>query len=215
MLKSKISIIVADDHPIMLKGTQQELEHAGYNVVAVAINGASAMEVIMEHQPDVAILDIEMPLLNGFEIIKHLKKEELKTRFILMSYHKEKGFMVQAKNIGVNGYILKEDSFAEIELCISEVMKDNTYYSKSFNDDFDLVTETELKKILLLTPSERTILRLIANGNNSTQIGEALCISPRTVQKHRSNIITKLDIDSDTNALIQWAHNYKEIILTL
>ena len=125
MLKSNISLIIADDHPMMLKGLQQELEQVGYSVLGTAKNGTSAIELIVEKQPDIAFLDIEMPFLNGFEVVKRLKEQDIKTRYIIMSYHKEKGFVLQAKKVGVHGYLLKEDSLTDIEHCIEQVMQGN------------------------------------------------------------------------------------------
>ena len=202
MFKKDISIIIADDHPIMLKGLTQELEQAGYNVLATATNGTSALEVINLHQPIIAFLDIEMPFLNGFEVVKRLKDLQSKTLFIMMSYHKEKGFVVQAKNVGVNGYLLKEDSIEDIELCIEEVIKGNIFYSKSFENNFEFLVDEELRKINLLTSSERTIIRLIAQQKTSLEICEILSISKRTVEKHRTNIISKLQLKSKSNSFV-------------
>lgn len=215
MFKKNISITIADDHPIMLNGLQQELQQAGYNVLATATNGTSALEVINLHQPNIAFLDIEMPFLNGFEVVRRLKDLQSKTLFIMMSYHKEKGFVVQAKNIGVNGYLLKEDSIEDIELCISEVIKGNIFYSKSFEDNFEVLVDEELRKINLLTSSERTIIRLIANQKTSLEICEILSISKRTVEKHRTNIISKLDLKSKNDTLSTWIKSHKEIVKSL
>ncbi|RMB58042.1 DNA-binding response regulator [Dokdonia sinensis] len=213
--KSQISIVVADDHPIMRKGLSQELQEAGYDLVAIAENGALALEAIVNHKPTIALLDIEMPLLTGFEVIKRSRKESPVTKFIAMTYHKEKGFVVQAKNLKVDGYMLKEDGIDEIERCIEAVLNNKTYYSKSFDAGFEKIVQDELKKITLLTPSERTIIRLVAQQKTSTEIGELLLISPRTVQKHRTNIIAKLDLASGTDALSQWVLEHKELVNTL
>ena len=215
MLKKNITIVLADDHPIMLKGIKQELELAGYSIIATADNGASALDSIILNQPDIALLDIEMPILNGFEVIKHCKSQDIKTRFIVMTYHKQKGFVVQAKKVGVQGYLLKEDSIEEIENCINMVMDGETYFSSSFQENFENSVEKELKKISLLTPSERTIIRLISQGKNSTEIGTILSVSNRTIQKHRANIIAKLELEPISDAITKWTENYKEIIVSL
>lgn len=210
-----LSIVIADDHPLMLSGLQQELEQAGYNVVATANNGTSAIEAIHAHNPDIAFLDIEMPFLNGFEVVSRLKELNLRTRFIMMSYHKQKGFLVQAKKVGVHGYLLKEDSFEEIARCIHEVMSGNNFYSNSFQVDFDTMVNEELRKITLLTPSERTIIRLVAQEKTSMEICEILSISKRTVEKHRTNIIAKLELEPASNSLATWVRANTEIINTL
>lgn len=216
MFKKNITIIIAEDHPIMRNGLLQELEHAGYTVEAALENGAAAVDSIAKLQPEIAILDIEMPLLNGFEVIKHCKTiKELKTRFIIMSYHKQKSFVIQAKKVGVNGYLLKEDSITEIDNCISAVMNGDIYFSNSFESNFEKVVDNELKKVAQLTPSERTIIRLISQGKTSSEVGEILKISPRTVQKHRTNIIDKLDLEPAVDTLTKWAKEHKEILLSL
>ncbi|UOX33700.1 response regulator transcription factor [Flavobacterium sediminilitoris] len=215
MNKKNISIIIADDHPIMLKGLTEELESAGYNIVATAVNGAAAVEIIASHNPDIALLDIEMPFFNGFEVIKNCQNLGLKTKFVVMTYHKEKGFIVQAKKVGTHGYLLKEDNLDEIESCIKAVLLDEFYFSKSFQDDIQHTVDNELRKVGLLTPSERTIIRLIAQGKNSTEICETLKVSKRTVEKHRANIIAKLELEPSLDTLTQWTNNYKEIIMSL
>lgn len=213
--KSKISIVIADDHPIMRNGLCQEIQEAGYDLVAAAENGALALEAIVKHKPTVALLDIEMPLLNGFEVIKRAKTDSPFTKYVTMTYHKEKGFVLQAKNLEVDGYLLKEDGIDEIESCIEAVIKGETYYSKSFDIGFDQIVQDELKKITLLTPSERTIIRLVAQQKTSAEIGELLLISPRTVQKHRTNIIAKLDLEPSTDSLSQWVSEHKELVNNL
>lgn len=216
MHKKNISIIIAEDHPIMRNGLVQELEQAGYTVLAALENGAAAVDSVATLKPEIAFLDIEMPLLNGFEVIKHCKTiEKLKTRFIIMSYHKQRSFVIQAKKVGINGYLLKEDSITEIENCIAAVMNGDIYFSSSFASNFEEAINTELKKVAQLTPSERTIIRLISQGKTSAEVGEILKVSPRTIQKHRTNIIEKLDLDPAADTLLKWAKEHKEILLSL
>lgn len=214
-IKSQISILIADDHPVMLKGLGVELEAVGYKIVGLAENGASALQLIVEKQPNIAILDVEMPLLSGFEVIEKCKAKCPNTKFIIMTYHKEKGFLVQAKKCGANAYLLKEDGIDEIETCIQKILDNEFYYSKSLENNIQDIIDLELKKIKLLTPSERSILRMISNAETSGDIASQLQISRRTVEKHRSNIIKKLDIDNTINALPQWISNHKELIKLL
>lgn len=207
--KSDITIVIAEDHPIMLKGLKQELEQAGYTIIGTATNGMEAVTSITLLQPDIALLDIEMPLLNGFEVMtKCAETSHLKTRFVMMTYHKQKNFVAQAKNLGVDGYLLKEDSMNEIEKCIETVLNNGVYYSSSFEDNFEINIENELQKLALLTPSERKIIQYIAKGNSSTEISDILFVSPRTIQKHRTNIIEKLNLDTSPDSLIKWAKEY-------
>src|SRR5690554_530010 len=215
MDKKKITIIIADDHPIMLRGLRKELEQAGYTIVGTAENGADALEAIVNLKPKIAFLDIEMPLLNGFEVIKQCREKDLKTHFIVMTYHKEKSFVVQAKKLGIDGYLLKEDSMESIENCIAAVMNGEIYFSTSFDKNFESSVEDELKKVALLTPSERKIIRLISEDKSSAEISKLLFVSTRNVQKHRTNIIEKLNLEPSSDTLIKWAKAYKEVIFSI
>lgn len=215
MMPPNISMVIADDHPIMLNGLQQEIEAYGFNIVGTATNGMKALELILDLQPDIALLDIEMPILNGFEVVKRAIEQHIKTKYVMMTYHKQKSFVVQAKSAGVHGYLLKEDSIKEIILCIQSVLDDQLYYSSSFEQGFEKVVEKEFKKLNLLSPSERTIIRLVAQNKSSAEIGKQLLISTRTVEKHRTNIIAKLELTSSIDALNQWVQEYRELVSTL
>jgi DNA-binding NarL/FixJ family response regulator len=210
-----IRIFVADDHPMLLKGLTDELVQYGYDVVGTAANGAGALETILEKAPDIAILDIEMPVLSGFEVINKTLNKGLSTRFIILTSHKEKAFVHKAKQLNISGYLLKDEPFSEIDKCIKAVARDETYFSKSFDDIFNSEISPQLEKIKFLSPSERTIVRLIAQEKTSREIGELLSISHRTVQKHRANIIQKLDLPSEMDALSQWTQENKELLLSL
>lgn len=210
-----ITILVADDHPMLLKGLVDELQSYNYNVVATAENGAQALDQILEHQPSVALLDIEMPLLTGFEVIKKCKEKNIATKFIILTSHKEKGFVLKAKQLNIMGYIIKDEPFVEVHNCIQSVSKGEAYFSKVFNSVLDQEVSPQLQKVKFLSPSERTIVRLVANGLSSKEIGEQLSISSRTVEKHRSNIIKKLDLSNDMDALSTWAQEHKELILSI
>ncbi|MFD2552206.1 response regulator [Bizionia sediminis] len=210
--KKDITLVIAEDHPLMLKGLHQELEQAGYTVLKTAQNGAEALEVIKLMEPKIALLDIEMPNINGFEVIAACQQEDrLPTRFIVMTYHKLKSFVAQAKKLEVPGYLLKEDSFKEIDQCIQAVMAGNTHYSSSLGNAFESSAEKELKKYNQLTKSERKIVQLIAEDKSSTEIADILYVSPRTVQKHRTNIIEKLQLDHGPDNLIKWAKEFKDL----
>ncbi|WP_299886281.1 response regulator transcription factor [uncultured Lacinutrix sp.] len=214
-MAKNLNIIVADDHPMLLKGLIEELTTNGYKVIDSAGNGAIALELITKLNPDIAILDIEMPLLTGFEVIKKCEDKNLKTKFIVLTSHKESRFIYKAKSLNISGYLLKDEPFIEIQKCIETIHNGGQYFSSVFNAIFETEISPELEKIKRLSPSERTIIRLIAQGKTSNDISELLLISPRTVQKHRANILNKLNIESSTDALSVWANDNKELILTL
>jgi len=215
MFKQNITIVLADDHPIMRNGMLKLLQDEGYNVLASVENGAKALTQLVEKQPKIALLDIEMPLLNAYEIIKKAREFCPNTRFVTMTYHKNKGYLLQAISIGVHGYLLKEDGVSEVNNCIDQVLQGNTHISSSFSKTVIQSIELEFRKIKLLTPTERVVIRLVSKGKSSQEIGLQLTMATRTVEKHRSNIITKLDLQRDANIIAKWANEHKTIVDSL
>ncbi len=215
MDKASLTIVIADDHPMLLKGLYEELMSNGYNVIGQAADGMKAFELILTEKPDLAILDIDMPVLSGFEVIKMAKEKEVSTKFIVLSFHKEAEYITQARTLNIDGYLLKEDSFFEIERCIDSVSQGTPYFSQSFQTEALKSASTELRKLSILTPSELTILKMVAQQFSTTSIAEKLSVSPRTIEKHRSNIIIKLEIKTGTNALTNWAITNKKTIMEM
>lgn len=130
----------------------------------------------MELQPSIAILDEEMPKLTGFEVIKKCTVKQIKAKFIILTSHKEKAFIYQAKKLNISGYIIKDEPFNELHNCIQSISKGVPYFSAVFNSVFDNTVAPQIKKIKLLSPSELTIIRLIAQEKSSKDIGGAIVI---------------------------------------
>jgi DNA-binding NarL/FixJ family response regulator len=199
----KPTIIIADDHPLVLKGLKDFLTEKNYNLLATAKNGKIALSLIKAHSPDIAILDIKMPFLTGLEIAEKCKEAKIKTKIVLITLEKEESIYLKAKKLGVYGYVLKEFALEEIENCISSVVKDKPYFSP------ELITYIEIDNTssLLdnLTNTELKILKIIAKNKTAKEIAEELHCSPRTVEKHKSHIIRKLNIDRSPNSLLIWA----------
>jgi len=202
---SEISLFVADDHPLLLKGLVDQLKEYHYNVVATAENGALALAKIMELQPEIAILDEEMPMLTGFEVIKKCKEQGVNTKFIILTSHKEKAFIYKAKKLNISGYIIKDEPFIELHNAIQSVSNGIPYFSAVFNSVFEDEVAPQLIQMKVLTPSERTIVKLIAQDKSSKDIADLLSLSTRTIEKHRANIIAKLGITKDNDSLVIWA----------
>ena len=208
---SELSLVIADDHPLLLQGLKDTLEHYHFKQINTCSNGTSALEAIIQHKPDLAILDIEMPYLSGLAVAEECKKQSIDTKVIILSYHKEYKFVAKAKALNISGYILKEDTTTEIYKCLEQVYYNKFYYSPSISEEVassDLITQ----KLQQLSPSELKILKLIADSLGSQTIAEMLHISERTVEKHRSNIITKLDIAKQPNSLSIWAIEHRHVI---
>lgn len=205
-----LKIFIADDHPILLKGLEDLLKEKKFNVVGKATDGQSALNFILKNKPDIAILDVEMPLKTGIEIAKHCKSNKLDTKIILITLHKEIDLYLMAKKIGVFGYILKEFAIDEIDTCIESVSNNIPYFSKELKKHIGF-TEESNTILTDLSSSEKRILKLISQHKTNKEIGHLLFISPRTVEKHRSKIILKLDLSRKTGALLTWVLKNKHL----
>ncbi|HPF11738.1 MAG TPA: response regulator transcription factor [Flavobacteriaceae bacterium] len=210
--KVNISVLVADDHPLLLKGLYDELSANGYTMVGMAKDGMEALELIIKHQPTIAFLDIDMPYLTGLEVIRTAKDKGIATHFIILSFLKDETYISQAKALQISGYLLKEDTAETIYKCIEKVMAGETFFSPSFNSESLQQVSLEFLKLKKLTPSELTILKLISKEKSNAAIAESLYISIRTVEKHRSNIIAKLELENNPNSLTIWAIQNKSLI---
>ncbi len=206
------SIIIADDHPLLLKGLSDFLIEKGYNLLGSGIDGREAYNLITKKKPDIAILDIQMPYMSGLEIAQQCKGLDLNTKIVLITLHKEKDLYQKAQELNIFGYILKEFALEEIENCIKSVTEGVPFFSDKIKELIGVVfvDDSELNS---LTPSEKKILKLIAQDKTNKQIASQLFISYRTVEKHRSNIITKLNIEPKTNSLLIWAKEHHEKLL--
>jgi DNA-binding NarL/FixJ family response regulator len=200
-----MKILIADDHPFTLQGTKSYVESYKHTVIDTCSNGMSALNLIGLHSPDVAILDINMPGLDGLDVAKKVFENKLKTKVILLTMHKEMTIYKKATEYNIYGYILKEHAHTELKKCLQEVEKGNRYVSQFLQDDLitDVVNgNNELSK---LTLSERKIVELIAQQKTSKQIAELLFLSEKTVEGHRTHIIEKLGLTKEKNTLLKWA----------
>ncbi len=199
-------ILIADDHPLLMRGLSDFLKSSHYNEILEASNGLEALNTIIRNEPDLAILDIRMPKLSGLEVAKRCKTNRIKTKIIIITLHQDKGLYEKAMQIGVSGYIFKQFALREIEECISKVLSGETYFSEELKKYIN-TTDNEDEILSKLTPSEIKILRLIQEKLTTPQIADSLFISTKTVEKHRSNIIRKLNLSGKTNSLLLWATN--------
>lgn len=206
------TIVLADDHPLLLKGLADHLIEKGHQVLAQAADGKEALEALVKHQPDLALLDIEMPYFTGLQIAEACTDECPDTKFILLSYHDSPPFVYKAKELNVHGYIVKDDALRSIDQCIDSVLKGHRFYSKPLEKlDMDEAEDIS-SRINLLSATERKILRLVSQQKSTKNISEELFISTRTVEKHRSNIVAKLDLKGRAHELLEWAIKNKQYI---
>jgi DNA-binding NarL/FixJ family response regulator len=200
-----MKILLADDHPFTLQGTKIFVESYGYKVVDTCSNGVSALNLIKLHSPDVAILDINMPGLDGLDVAKKVFENKLNTKIILLTMHKEMTIYNNATQYNIYGYILKEHAQTELEKCLFEVNKGNHYVSAYLQDDLIVDLHKNNSELNLLTLAERKIVMGIAQQKTSKQIAEMLFLSEKTVEGHRTNIIEKLGLPKEKNTLLVWA----------
>lgn len=209
---NKPNILIADDHPLLLKGLEEFLKEKKYTVVASCSDGLSAYNSIIKLKPDLAILDIEMPHLSGIDVAKQCKQHHIKTKIVLITLHKEKKMFENALKFNIQGYLLKEFALSELESCIKSMMNGDSYFSEKIYKRFGN-TEASNSSLEKLTPSEIKILKRIAEEKTSNEIADLFSISVRTVERHRANIIKKLEIDRKHNALLIWSQKNKELLL--
>ena len=205
------TIILADDHPLLLEGTRSFLEHSNYKVLAVASDGNEAYNTILKNQPDIAILDFDMPKLNGIEVAELCKQKNIAVKIIILTLYKQEAIV---KEIGqcIHGYIIKEDALSELKTCIAKIIEGQTYTSKNINEQiFFKATDINIDS---LTATELKILKYLAKDLSSAAIADHLFISKRTVEKHRSNIIKKLNIPPTQNGLILWVQKHQNLFDT-
>lgn len=196
------SIIIADDHPLVLKGLTDFIKEKNYNLVGSAVDGKEAFELIQSTKPDLAILDIQMPYLTGLDIAKKCKDLQLPTKIILITFEKDETIYNLAKTLEIYGYMLKEFALVEIEKCIASVLAGKSYFSPELIEFLKIVEPPPEWE--MMTPTEKRILKYIAENNTGVEIGDIMFISPRTVEKHKSNIIKKLNLDHKQNSLLIW-----------
>ena len=204
------SIIIADDHPLILKGLKDFLLEKNFNVIASAKNGKEAFTLINAHKPDIAILDIQMPILTGLQVAEKCKAEKLETKIIIITFEKSEDIYNQAKSLGIFGYILKEFAIAEIEHCIARVLEERTYFSPELIEYLE--TKEIPEELKTLTETEMKVLKLIAQNKTAKEIGNDLFISNRTVEKHKSHIRTKLKLESKSNSIVLYAKEQEEFL---
>ena len=218
-MDNEITIIIADDHPIVRKGLREVIEEdARLRVVAEANNGREAIEAIEQFAPQITILDVDMPLVNGFEAAREIKSKKLKTEIIFLTMHRDEDLFNEAIDLGAKGFVLKDSALNDIIECIKTVAASEHYASHALtkfliNRSRRAIQLTEKQpSINDLTPTERKVLKLIAENLTSKEIAEQLFISPRTVEKHRQNICQKLDLQG-SHSLLKFALSNKSKLL--
>ena len=197
---TKPRVLLADDHDLIRDGMRTILE-PDYEVVGESRDGRELVRAVIELRPDVIVADIGMPNLNGLEAIRQLQKENLPAKTIFLTMHAGVDFAVQAFRLGASGYLLKVDASEELVRAIKEALSGRLYITPSIAKDVMMVlmegprppSEYE-EPWVSLTGREREVLQLVAEGRKMAEIGKILHISPRTVERHKYNLMDKLKL---------------------
>lgn len=201
-----VKVMIADDHSMIREGLKQLLELEGdFQVIAEACDGIDCMEKLDTILPDILLLDINMPKMNGLEVLKKMKDKKVRVKVLVLTVHNEVEYLLKAVDIGVNGYLLKDSESSELKKAILSVVNGDDYIqpslipllnSKMIDRDKDSI------KIEQLTKREMEVLKLLAFGMYNKEVAESLEISERTVKNHVSNIFKKIGVTDRTQAAV-------------
>lgn len=209
-MQKRIDILLVDDHAIVRQGLRSLLEaEPGFRVVDEAGNGLEALEKAKRLKPDVMILDLMMPDLNGLEVARQLSKLPLRTKIIILSMYDDEGFVLEALGDGAAGYVLKDSDSTDLVHAVKEVIAGRRYLSPPLSDRAISAYQQFAKsgtfdKYDTLTAREREVLQLTVEGGTHSEIASKLGISTRTAETHRANLMHKLEIHSQAD-LIRYA----------
>jgi DNA-binding NarL/FixJ family response regulator len=203
----RVTVVLADDHPIVRQGMKNLLNaEPDFEVVGDAGDGITAVQLVERFKPNILVVDMMMPGMNGLEVIRQVKERSAATRMIVLSMQSAEAYVVEALKNGASGYMLKDTDPVELVLAIREVLQDRRYLSQPLSqkliDAFiRKAEETWHDPFETLTDRERELFQLAAEGHTNAQIGQKLSISPRTVEIHRSNMMDKLGLHSQTDLI--------------
>lgn len=217
-MSTRIKVIIVDDHPLFRQGLRQVIEaDSRFHLVGEAGDGDSGLRLIQEKKPAIAVLDVSLPKLSGLEVTRQVRSRELPTSIIILTMYKEEETFNQALDLGVKGFVLKENAVEDIVNSLAKVAEGEHYLSPSISSYLvrrrNRADELAARKPGLddLTKAERRILKLVGEKKTSREIAAELFISPRTVEAHRANISAKLELRG-SHSLLQFALENRSVL---
>jgi two-component system, NarL family, response regulator NreC len=203
IMSQKVRIVIAEDHTILREGLRSLLSsNPSFEIVGEAEDGREAIKCVEKFKPDLILTDLSMPRMNGMEAIKEIKRESPTTKVLVLTVHRAEEYILATFRAGADGYLLKDSTHAELVMAVKKVLSGKHYISPEISEKViegyldgrrTLKTKSSWET---LTQREREILKLIAEGYKSKGIADDLCISVKTVEKHRANLMEKLDLHS-------------------
>jgi two-component system response regulator NreC len=198
-------VLLADDHSLIRQGLRALLEKKGFQVIAEASDGQEALRSVEKNPPEVAIIDISMPVLNGVDTARELKKVAPKTKVVLLTQHDEDQYVTEALRAGVKGYVLKSQAADDLVQAIQEVCRGSVYLSPNISRVvMDAYLSNSTVEVNALSGRERQVLQLVGEGKSTKDIAVHLGISVKTAESHRARLMKKLDIH-ETASLVRYA----------
>lgn len=201
-----VKVMIADDHSMIREGLKQLLELEGdFEVIAEACDGEDCLEKLATVTPDILLLDINMPKMNGLEVLQKMKDKKMKVKVLVLTVHNEVEYLLKAVDIGVNGYLLKDSESAELKKAILSVVNGEDYIQPSLIPVLNAkMIDRKHDSALIedLTRRELEVLKLLAVGKYNKEVAEELEISERTVKNHVSNIFKKIHVTDRTQAAV-------------
>lgn len=217
-----MKLLIADDHPIFRKGLIELIKDSFKDLTIIECSdGAEAFDKIRSEIPQIALLDINMPLKNGLEIAQEIQNKDINTKVIILTMYKEKEMLLKAMEYGAYGFVLKDFAVNELTNCIQKVLLGQKYIGPTLKDSFNDYNILEQRKQLLLnkfkdlSTTELKTLKLVSQNKTSKEIAELLFLTEKTVENYRSKICQKLNLPPRNNSLIKWLTENKELISTL
>ena len=203
---SMIRVLIADDHKMVREGLRRILEFDGeIQVIDEADNGEECIKKIRSSKPDIVLLDINMPVMNGIEALQEIRKKKLKTKVIILTVHNEIEYLLRAVDIGIDGYVLKDSDAHELIRAVTSVYEGDKFIQPSFIPLFNyklIARDLDAERLEQLSKREIEVLKLVAVGMFNKEIGVELGISERTVKNHLSSIFKKIDSSDRTQAAV-------------
>lgn len=205
-----LTIILADDHALVRAGIRTLLEKLpGVSIVAESGDGRETLTLVQQHDPDVVIMDISMPNLNGFDATARIVREFSRTKVLILSMHTGEDYVLQALRAGATGYLLKDAATAELQLALAAVRKGETYLSPTISKEVlarhrRQALDPRAETTKALTPRMREIVQLIAEGRSTKEIAFLLNLSVKTVETHRMHLMARLDLH-DVAGVVRYA----------